>query len=627
MVGTSSTTTRRTLAVGAAVLLLWGGAALGAFVGGLVVGVLRPTSPTAAAALVIVAAAAGWTSAARWASRSVVPRLAGHAYRPAVPAVATRLTSLAVGVAALGVGLLEVGGRLALAAAWVLGLAVLGVAAVHWRPAGRLRGIRTDGGGRERRPSLHAQEGAIAAEHVAVVIVIGAVTAALVAAPIAPTVGTWARYAVCTLFGGDCEHPDALRASGEPSFACEQTASTRGGNLTASFVVDLDRNLEYTLSTFSDGTAQLLYSTDAAVGIGAGGGVQLDLYWAEGGLTLGGQASASAGLRFVEGEVHVFEGADAEHWARQYRSIHAASEAPGDLLLGGRDGLLGWVASTGVRGVNALLNELPLVDGIDYRSPDRTLLHVAGGIELEASATGGLPGLPGSTSQAGIEAALARAVGRTIDLETGETTVYVTADTGLTTSGHVGAGQADVAWNASWSNESLVAITVDDQGRPVSAQVTTYRLDEGGRDLAGVSDLRAAFPDRRFGTGSLEGGRDALTTPSLYQVESRLDLTDPDNERLLADVLAGQALTGSPDLATDYGAEFALRRVHGSGQTVIIEHHDVERRYGGELVATPLFEVGGGGSLLASDRAVLDAWYYDEGLRRYAPWVSCTGRG
>jgi hypothetical protein len=627
MVGTSSTTMRRALAVGAAVLLLWGAVVVGAFGGGLVVGVVRPTSATTGAVVLVLATAACWSLAVRWAARAVVPRLAGRAYLPATPEIATRLTTIAVGVAAAGVGMLEVGGRVALAIAWVVGLGVLGVVVVRWRPAWR-RGARTVRRAREARPSLHGQEGAMAAEHVAVIIVIGAVTAALVAAPIAPTVGVWARYAVCSLFGGDCEHPEALQASGEPSFACEQTSSTRGGNLNASLVVDLDRQLEYALSTFSDGTAQLLYSNDAAVGIGAGGGVQLDLYWGEGGLTLGGQASASGALRFVEGEVYVFEGADAAHWARQYRSIHAASEASSDLLLGGRDGLLGWAASNGVRGVNALLNELPIVNGIEYRSPDRTLLHVAGGIELEASATGGLPGLSGSTSQVGVEAALARAVGRTIDLASGETTVYVSADTGITTEGHVGgAGGSDLAWSASWSNESLVAITIDGQGRPTSAQVTTYRLDEGGRDLAGVTDLRSAFPDRRFGTGTASGGQDALGDPSLYQVETRLDLTDPDNATLLADVLAGQALTGTPDLATDYGAELALRRVHESGETVIVEHRDAERRYGGELVATPLFEVGGGGSLQASDRAVLDAWYYDEWLGRYAPWVSCTGRG
>jgi hypothetical protein len=453
------------------------------------------------------------------------------------------------------------------------------------------------------------------------------VTAALVALPIAPTIGVWARDAVCTLFGGDCERPDALRASGEPGFACEQTSSTRGGNLNASFVVGLDRDLEYTLSTYSDGTAQLLYSNEAVVGTGAGGGVQLDLHWGEGGLTLGGQASASAGLRFVEGEVYVFEGADADHWARQYRSIHAASEAPGDLLLGGRDGTLGWVASNGVRGVNALLDELPVVNGVEYRSPDRTLRHVAGGLELGASATGGLPGLSGSTSQAGIEATLSRAVGRTIDPGTGATTVYVSADTGIATEGNMGAGDAHLAWKASWSDESLVAITIDERGRPTSARVTTYRLDERGRDVGGVTDLRSAFPDRRFGTGTVSDGRDALVDPSLYQVETRLDLTDPDDQHLLADVLAGQALTGIPDVATDDGAEFALRRVHESGETVILEHRDVERRYGGELVATPLFEVGGGGSLQANDRAVLDAWYYDEELGRYAPWLTCTGRG
>jgi hypothetical protein len=209
----------------------------------------------------------------------VVPRVAGHAYLPAPAGVAARLTAIAVVVAAVGVVLLEVGGRLALAAAWVVGLAALGAAVVRWRPSSR-PGTRAAGRGRALRPSMHDQEGAMAAEHVAVLVVVGAVTATLVALPIAPTIGVWARYAVCTLFWGDCERPDALRASGEPGFACEQTSSTWGGNLNASFVVGLDRNLEYTLSTCSTAPPSCATATKQPPGPAPAGACSSTSTWA-----------------------------------------------------------------------------------------------------------------------------------------------------------------------------------------------------------------------------------------------------------------------------------------------------------------------------------------------------------
>jgi membrane protein implicated in regulation of membrane protease activity len=115
MVGTSSTTTstttRRALAVGAAVVLLWVGVLVGAFVGGVVVALARPASPMAGAVSTVIAIAVVWVLAVRRVARSVVPRVAGHAYLPATAEVAARLTTIAVVVAAVGVGLLEVGGR------------------------------------------------------------------------------------------------------------------------------------------------------------------------------------------------------------------------------------------------------------------------------------------------------------------------------------------------------------------------------------------------------------------------------------------------------------------------------------------------------------------------------------
>jgi hypothetical protein len=625
-VGTSSTTMRRALAVGATVLLLWGAVVVGAFVGGLAVGIVRPTSTTTGAVLLVLATAACWSFAVRWAARAVVPRLAGRAYLPATPEVATRLTTIAVGVAAAGVGMLEVGGRVALAVAWGVGLGVLGVVVVRWRPAWR-RGARTVGRDREVRPSLQGQEGAIAAEHVAVIIVLGAVTAALVAAPIAPTVGVWARYAVCTLFGGDCEHPDAVLAGAEPSFACERRTSSRGGGVDVGLVVDVSRGVDYTITEFSDGTVSLTYANDGAVGTGVGGGLQVDLYWGEGGLTLGGHASGDLTGSITEGDVYVWSGPDAAQRARDYRTIHALGQGSADLVApGGRNGAVGWVMDNAVRAGNAALNWAPVVDGVEVHDPERTLTHVRGGIELSGSAgMGGLmPGTPAGggpidTLQVEVAAAFERALGATIDRQAEEITAYVVVRNELGADAEV----SSVVGTASWADESVVAIRTGLDGTPIEATVTTYRIDEAGRDLTGTSERRDAFPDRRFADGTVSGAE--LTSPSLYQVQTRLDLTDPGNADALANVLGGAALQVGAGVPGSYAGEYLLRPVHERGETVIVEYDASDRAYGARIDAAAIGKVTGGGRISASDRQVVAAYYYDEVQGAYVPWIACTG--
>ena len=483
-----------------------------------------------------------------------------------------------------------------------------------------------------RSPRPLSQRGQTTGEYVGIIaLLVAVVVAVALVRPqgIASSIASAVRQAICTIADGACgggADGGSELASGEPAFACEQHRATRGVNLNLGLVVGLDRNLDYDLAVFSDGEAHLFYRHDAEVAAGVGGGLQADLYWGEGGLTLGGQASASAGLRFGEGETFVWSGPDAERHARDYRTIHAAGDAPGDLVLTGRNSLPGRIWHGVVRGGNWVLNRLPLVNGVEVREPERRLEHRAGGVELEASLSGGWIVDEGPVD-ARIEGALKRAAGYTLDTETGDKTVYVVADTGIETEGRLGTmpGTDDAAWDATWSNESIVAVTLGPDDELIEATVTTYRVDEAGRAIAGTTGLRAAFPDRRFGTGTRDGGRDALATPSLYQVETRLDLTDPANEDLIGRVVAGQALTGLPDIATDYAAEFALRRVHEAGQTTIVEYDTSDRRYGADVEAAAIAEGSAGASYAASDRSVAEAYYYDDVLGRYALWLSCTG--
>jgi hypothetical protein len=614
---------RRAAAVAVAAVGLLVGALVGLLVAAIAVGLLLGVLTGPGATLVTyVGLAAGLILAATWLTVRWLPRLLhGDARLGAPTATRVPLTIGAFVAAAtweLGVrGLDDLGWGSLVRVVGVLAAAAVGLALGERRrrrvPPRPPRYAR--GGG-----SLRAEDGAIAADQIAVLVIVAAVIAALLAIPLAPTIGEWGRYAVCTLFSSrtDCDPPGTELASNEPAYACVVSESGRGLNVNASFVIDVDRNLEYTTTVHSDGVVHLTYSNDAAGGAGVGGGLQADLYWGEGQLTLGAQASAGAAARFIEGEVFEWTGPDAQRWADRYRIVHGVSSAPADAVLGGRDGLLGRAYGGIVRGGNALLNAAPVVDGVEYRGPERTLIHTRGGMELGASGTFGRGPSPQQGVEGGIEASFERAVGTTTDTWTGERTVHLIVAESVSASG--GAGDAEFV--ASWGNESVVAVRLGPDLRPLEANVTTYRLDEAGNDLTSTAGSRtAAFPDRRFADGSTSGG---LTAPSLYVVETRLDLTDPAQREVLDRVVVGGALQLGGGVAGSYAGEHVLGPVHERGSTTITEYDVSDRRYGGDVEASAIGKAGGGASLLASDRRAVRSYYYDEDFDAYVPRTSCV---
>lgn len=603
----------------AIVLGALGGAALAAVVVGLLLGTL---TPSAATALTYAAMALGVVLVSAWLTLRWLPRLLHGGSRRTSPVTRVALLVGAL-VAALSWELVVLGPD---EFGWSTPLRVLGLltCAGAGFVVGELRRHRVPPRPRHARAGRHprsrSEGGAIAADQIAVLAIVAAVIAALFAIPLAPIVGEWGRYAACILFSPDagCARPGTAQASNEPDHPCVLSESGRGVNVNASFVVDVDRNLEYTTTTLSDGTVQLTYSNDTAAGAGVGGGLQADLYWGEGQLTLGAQASADAAVRFVEGEVFEWTGPDAEVWADRYRTVHGVSAAPADVALGGRDGLPGRAYGGIVRGGNALLNAAPVVDGVDYRGPERTLVHRRGGLELEASAGAGRIGMAGGGQDVGVEASFGRAVGTTTDTETGEVTVHLLVEESIGASGRSG----DAQFVASWGNESIVSVRLGPDQRPVEATVTTYRVDEAGRDLTTTSGSRTdAFPDRRFADGTRSG---ELTSPSLYEVDTRLDLTDPAQRDVLDRVVTGGALQLGGGVAGSYAAEHVLGPVHERGTTTITEYDVSDRRYGADIEAGAVAEAGGGASLLASDRRAVTAYYYDEDFDAYVPRLSCV---
>jgi hypothetical protein len=607
-------------------LVLLAASVVGLVAAGLAVGLLaRVLTPGTATALTLVVALLAVAAGALWLTARGVDRVRGGRFAPASDGPVTVPVLLGASLAALAVTLLAGGVAGGVGPALLRSVAVVLAAAVGLGLGGWVRRGDRVGRPRERRPSPHprssSEAGAASAEHVAVVAIVAAVVAALFAIPIAPVVTDWGRYAVCSLFSaeGACERPGTELAGGEPAYACTVIEAARGANANLSFIVAVDRNVDYTTTVASDGTVQLTYSNDVALGAGVGGGLQTELYWGEGQLTLGAQASAGGRARFVEGDVYEWTGPEARVWADRYRDVHAISSAPADVALGGRQSLLGRAYGGLVRGGNALLNAAPVVDGIDYRAPERTLVHRRGGIELEASGTAGAYDVHFGAQDASLEASLSRAIGTTTDERTGERIVHLIVEESVAAAGNMGT----VDFVAAWGNESIISVRVGADNTPVEATVVTYRIDEAGRDPTATAGHRAdAFPDRRFADGTLSGA--SLSAPSLYEVQTRLDLRDPEQREVLDRVVVGGALQLAGGVGGSYAGERVLGPVHERGSTTIVEYDVSDRRYGADIEAGAVAEVSGGASLLASDRQAAAAYYFDEVFDAYVPWASCV---
>lgn len=115
------------------------------------------------------------------------------------------------------------------------------------------------------------EDGEVAAEHVAVLVVVSLAIAALVAAGIPTVIGGWAEYAVCQLFGdGTCERPSSAEVvAAEPDDGppppppCTTSASSRDQRRTVDWLFSRSVNGErYSITDLSDGTVVILEDAD-----------------------------------------------------------------------------------------------------------------------------------------------------------------------------------------------------------------------------------------------------------------------------------------------------------------------------------------------------------------------------
>lgn len=136
-------------------------------------------------------------------------------------------------------------------------------------------------------PRSGAEDGAIAAEHIGIVIVIGVVVAGLWAAGIAGSVADWGRYAACSLFAttdGDCQRPGGggqdpvLAHDPDAPPVCQLGASEHHHRMTTDVL--FRRNVDgsrFVVNELSDGTMIIIDTEYEGSGHVVGGGGEIPL--------------------------------------------------------------------------------------------------------------------------------------------------------------------------------------------------------------------------------------------------------------------------------------------------------------------------------------------------------------
>lgn len=600
-----------------AILGLLAGGVIGMLPGAAVALLARSVNPTFNATVLVASVMAGIAAAAFALARWAIPRVAGEAYRRAPRGVVRRVMGIATIAVALPVSGAGLGGPWRIVLLWFVGIVVAGAVGTAVGTA-----TKHPHGGfwmREGRPRRSQQDGAIAAEHIAVLLIVGAVVAALVNLAIPGTVANWARYASCTVFGddGSCVEP----APYDPG-PCLASSTSNNLHVEGSFVISVDRDLGYKTERLSDGTVVVTYDNGSKVGTGVGAGLSVEVFAGDVSSKAGLEAQASIKATFQEGQSWEFTGPNAEEDAASWVGWHSVNTAAADLAMpGGSEGLAGALWDVGTSAVNDLLNLGPLDLGVDVPTePSSGAIYVAGGVDISGSAFGGAVGQDTSDGQAlglgaDVEADMSKALGFRFNSD-GTTTAFLDASTVLAGEGtradhfHLNATAGFQLGDA-----STIALTLDDSGTPVEATVTTRRIDESGLDLAGNTHVESAFGDAAHASGSSQGLPEA---PSLYEVSATLDLSQQADGEVWASLLAGT-------LAQDAGPvrDAALQQFYAAADITAAEYEIDQDRWGAIVNAEAVAKAGGGVTVGSESSQVLNAHSYDPATGSYTTWDSC----
>lgn len=450
------------------------------------------------------------------------------------------------------------------------------------------------------------QQGGASAEHIAILIVVGSVVAALVAVPIAPTVGTWARYAACQLFSDDCQRPgldDNLDLAD-----CE--VSRRSGSFeyeASAFSVGYSNEVGFDTVLNGDGTVEVSYVRGEDVDVGVGVGAEVWIYTGDGEMGAGATASADISVFNNYGDVYGFSNLeDAEEfvaWTRANKGVIDAMP-----VVGSDTPVVGWTAGKIHEAFNGGLN---IVGWGQDKPPEPEIVGSweEGGVELSGQASAGVRDGQeddlGALLHGEIAAVASNAVKHYRDHQTGQTTFYLSAEASIEGTGELASLGVDFAAGES----GVVALTVDSDNNPVELTTHSYRVDDAGRDLDGVTDRDAI--DRRFGTATASGD---LAEPSMYEITTSINLRD--DPELAAAVLgpADPTLAGDIEAAVEDQGAF----------TTVAEYELDDGRYGFGADLGALLEFSGGASVNTERSDLRNAWAYDPAFGSYGQWVSCA---
>jgi len=379
-----------------------------------------------------------------------------------------------------------------------------------------------------------SERGASTPEYVAVLVVVGAMIAALWAVPLAPYVGEWARHAACSLFNGDCgEPPSAAGVAPVPapvSMACLEGSDREqvGGSVTL-FSVKGSGDLAYQVDRNSDGTHDVTLELSAGLAgeLMAGGKLSADAL----GVRQGRQGAVELGGDVTVAPVFTFDSQD--------EAVVFADRAR-DLVTGPMDDTFNWRTLIPVYGPMRIpANQAGRVR--DFDPPPASRLRVEGQVGLEASGS-----LYGSAGGAHGVLSAGRTLGADLDLASGETTLYVALDGEV--AARLGLGPSTVpagggiGGTGSLSHETTVALTIDESLRPTKLQlgqtVSGHGGLQGGLDglLFTGSNFGTLQPDLDAALASMDVNRRDELSAALSATAS-LDLTDPRVHELGMDVI------------------------------------------------------------------------------------------
>jgi hypothetical protein len=356
-----------------------------------------------------------------------------------------------------------------------------------------------------------SDRGQASSDYVGLLALIGvAFTVAVVAIsppPLATSIASAMRHALCTVGGGVCTPSEASRAGLTP---CVVHARSDAESVEAAIaVVRLRRGDTAVVERRSDGTATVSFLDANAVGAQIGVGFSLASIGGE------GTAGAGAGVSFNTGRSYEFPSWEA---ARRFLVRHAREE------------------DTTGEGLNLARRVSPLHEPHRLPAAGSSSFEAGTWAELEADAKMALPALR-SKPTADASAAASRLLGRR---RSGRRTTWflriengAAAKLGLVVGSVGGGAQTDVVLEVTTEN-----------GRAIAATATGVAAVAGEVNLYGHSSDLGTLAKRlgRAGGGATGAGRGGMT----MQASVELDLTVPENAAAVGGALDVLRLRAAP---------------------------------------------------------------------------------